>query len=66
MNPKIPRQNGSSNAMNEEEKELAKLYGITVEHKTVYLYQGHRYERLNDALNYAKLDTERRQRPDHG
>jgi hypothetical protein len=43
--------------MNEEEKELMERYGITVEQKTVYSYKGYRYERLKDALNYAKVDA---------
>ena len=45
--------------INEENEKLMRLYGIAVEQKTVYLYEGHKYEHLKDALNYAKLDTER-------
>jgi hypothetical protein len=41
--------------MTEEETELLKRYDITVEQKSVYTYEGHKYERLEDALNYAKL-----------
>jgi hypothetical protein len=43
--------------MTEEEKDLAERYGIAVEHKSVYLYKGYKYERLEDALNYAKRDS---------
>ena len=41
--------------MTEEEKELMKRYGITVEPKSVYSYKGYKYEHLKDALNYAKV-----------
>jgi hypothetical protein len=40
----------------EEEKELASRCGITVEPKTVYHYKGYKYDRLQDALNFAKTD----------
>ena len=43
--------------MTEEEKELMQRFGITVEQKSVYTYKGHKYERLKDALNYAKIDA---------
>jgi len=43
--------------MTEEEKELMKRYGITVETKNVYSYKGYKYEYLKDALNYAKVDA---------
>lgn len=43
--------------MTEEEKELMKRYGITVEPKSVYSYKGYKYEHLKDALNYAKVDA---------
>ena len=43
--------------MTEEEKEPMERYGITVEQKSVYFYKGYKYDRLNDALNYAKMGT---------
>jgi len=43
--------------MTEEEKELMKRYGITVETKNVYSYKGYKYEHLKDALNYANVDA---------
>ncbi len=43
--------------MNETEKRMVEVYGIRSEHKTVYFYNGHKYEKLKDALNYAKLDA---------
>ncbi len=43
--------------MTEEQKELMKRYGITVESKSVYFYKGYKYGHLKDALNYAKVDA---------
>ena len=43
--------------MTEEEKELMNRYGITVEQKSVYTYKDHKYERLRDALNYARAEA---------
>ena len=43
--------------MTEEEKELTNRYGITVEQQSVHHHKGHKYERLKDALNYAKIDA---------
>ena len=45
--------------MSEDEKRLLELYGITVESKTIYLYNQHRYEFAKDAINYAKLEAGR-------
>ena len=46
--------------MTEEEVKLMERYGITCEQKTVYYYKGYKYERLDDALKYAKIHTEAR------
>ena len=43
--------------MNSDDKKLMEEFGITAEAKTVFHYDGHRYERLSDALNYAKTRT---------
>ena len=40
--------------MTEAEKILIEELGIKVENKTIYTYQGHRYENAKDAINYAK------------
>ena len=40
--------------MNSEELALMKQFGITVEQKVIYHFEKHRYERLSDAINYAK------------
>lgn len=41
--------------MTEIDNELMKLYGITAELKTVYLYDRYRYDNLSDAVEYAKI-----------
>jgi hypothetical protein len=46
--------------MTEEEKELMKRFGIALEQKSVYIYKDYRYAHLKDAVNYAKIDLERR------
>ena len=45
--------------MNSDDKKLMEEFGITAEAKTIFHFDGHRYERLSDAVNYAK----KRKRP---
>ena len=45
--------------MTEEEQAQMTRFGITVAQKRVYSYKGYKYDHLKDALNYAKIDTER-------
>jgi hypothetical protein len=45
--------------MNEVEKDLMQVHGITSVQKVLYLYKEFRYERLADALLYAEIDTKR-------
>lgn len=45
--------------MRKTENELMTEYGITCKAKTIYSYKKHNYERLNDALRYAEIDTNR-------
>jgi hypothetical protein len=40
--------------MTHEEKQLKDQYGITYKEKMVFYFQGHKCERLDDAVNYAK------------
>ena len=47
--------------MSEQDKILMTEYGITSTPKTVYFYKEYRYDRLSDALSYAKNDTKRSQ-----
>lgn len=42
--------------MTDEEKQLMDQYGVTCETKTIFHYRGHRYDRLDDALNFAKKE----------
>ena len=37
----------------EEELKLMTQYGITQEKKSVYFYQGYKYDKLSDAIKYA-------------
>ena len=46
-------------AMNDRERKLMDALGISVAQKNVYSYRQFRYERLDDALRYAELDTRR-------
>lgn len=48
--------------MTEEEKKKMKQYAITSEHKTVYHYNGFKYDNFNDALIFAMLDAQRGKR----
>lgn len=46
--------------MNETEKRMVERYGIRSEQKTVYFYNGHKYDKLKDAISYAKIVTQRK------
>jgi hypothetical protein len=37
-----------------EETELMTQYGITSDTKKVFFFEGHKYDKLDDALNYAR------------
>jgi hypothetical protein len=41
--------------MSDEEGLLMAKFGITAEPKTIYLFQGHKYDRLSDAVKYAEI-----------
>ncbi len=45
--------------MSEQDKRLMAEYGITSTVKKVYRYKDYRYDRLSDALSYARTDTRR-------
>ena len=45
----------------EEEQKLMVQYGITHEKKSVYFYQGHKYDKLSDAIRYARNSLGREQ-----
>ena len=40
--------------MTEEQKKIMEQLGITYETKTIFHFQGHRYDHLDDAIKYAK------------
>lgn len=44
--------------MTDEEKQMIDQFGITNETKTIFYFRGHKYERLSDALNYAKKEVD--------
>ena len=43
----------------EEEQKLMAEYGITHEKKSVYFYRGHKYDKLGDAIRYARDGLDR-------
>ncbi len=45
--------------MSEQDKMLMAEFGITSTVKKVYRYKEYRYDRLSDALSYARTDTRR-------
>ena len=45
--------------MTRDESPLMDHYGITSEQKTIYRFRGLAYDRLQDAINYAKIVTDR-------
>ena len=42
-----------------EEKELMIKYNITVETKRAFYSEGYKYDKLDDAVRYARLTAER-------
>jgi hypothetical protein len=45
--------------MSEQDKTMMAEYGITSTVKKVYTYKEYRYDRLSDALSYARTDSMR-------
>jgi hypothetical protein len=41
--------------MSEEDKRVMEKHGIICEQRTVFFWKDYKYERLVDAVNYAKL-----------
>ena len=46
-------------AMTEDDIQWMAHYGITSEQKEIYRFRGKVYDRLEDAINYAKIVTDR-------
>jgi hypothetical protein len=49
-------------SVTDDDKNLMQRYGITFEEKTVhyFYYEGYKYDKLGDAVNYARIQTARR------
>ena len=45
--------------ISQEDKDLMQQYNIHTETRTVFYYEGYKYEKLQDAINYARLSAER-------
>ena len=45
--------------MNEQDKDLMEKHGITYSTEVIYRYKNFRYKKLEEAINYAKIDTKR-------
>jgi hypothetical protein len=43
--------------MTDEDRLTMEKHGITSENKVIYHFQGHRYDRLSDAVNYAEKQS---------
>lgn len=56
MNNQPSTEAPQDRATEDQHREMA-LFGISAEQKTVYHYQGYVYERLADALAYARIST---------
>jgi hypothetical protein len=46
--------NQRNNTMTDEQKLAMEKFGITSETKSVFHFEGYKYDRLEDALKYAK------------
>jgi hypothetical protein len=46
--------------MEKNNEELMKQYGISVEETKTYLYNGYKYDKLENAIDYAKIDKEKK------
>lgn len=44
--------------MTDEENQTMQRYGITQELKPTFHFAGHKYQRLEDAVNYAKKNQQ--------
>ncbi|PLW67119.1 hypothetical protein [Pseudohalioglobus lutimaris] len=48
-------------ALTDEEKVLMAQYNIEAETRTIFYSEGYKYDKLKDALRYARSSIERRQ-----
>jgi hypothetical protein len=52
------------NAMNKKDKQTMETHGITHASRDIYFYKNYKYDRLDDAVHYAKIDTGRARKID--
>jgi hypothetical protein len=50
--------------MNQKDRETMEAHGITCATKNVYFYKEYKYDRLDDAVRFAEIDTRRAQKAD--
>jgi hypothetical protein len=50
----------------EEQTRLMAQYGITSETKITFFFQGHKYDKLDDALRYARLGIDAKSKSEAG
>ncbi len=50
--------------MNEKDRQAMEAHGITCATRNVYFYKEYKYDRLDDAVRYAEIDTKRARKAD--
>jgi len=50
--------------MNEKDKQTMEAHGITHASRDIYFYKDYKYDRLDDAVRYAEIDTRRARKID--
>ena len=50
--------------MKQEDRKTMEAHGITCATKNVYFYKEYKYDRLDDAVRFAKIDTGRVRKAD--
>jgi hypothetical protein len=53
-----------SDELSEQDREMMARYNITTETKTVFCTQGYKYDKLKQALNYARTVEQRAEASD--
>ena len=52
------------NVMNEQDRDAMAALGISCETRNVYYYREFKYDRLDDAIRYAEIDSARARKAD--
>jgi hypothetical protein len=50
--------------MNQKDRQTMEAHGITCATKDVFFYKEYKYDRLDDAIRFAEIDTRRAQKAD--